>query len=237
MYVSNLDGLSESPPNASPGLGSAEIDFDTTANTLRVQFCSPGCSGQRRPAHPRRDADARHRTADRRHDDADIPGFPPGVTAGTYDSGLLDLTSATSYNPAFITANGGTTAGAEAALLAGAAAGTSHLNIHTSVVPGGEIRGFLTPVPEPSSLAPDRVCRPARPRLLAPPPQAGRDLTGPSRDRRSRRPGDPFSRAFRVPGGCEKLSGTVFTWKSLRLDTFDLPVSAASRRHVHGRIP
>jgi hypothetical protein len=38
-------------------------------------------------------------------------------------------------------------------LLAGALAGTEYLNIHTQVVPGGEIRGFLTRVPEPSSLA------------------------------------------------------------------------------------
>jgi hypothetical protein len=53
------------------------------------------------------------------------------------------MTSAASYNPAFVTANGGTTAGAEAALLAGLEAGQAYLNIHTTMFPGGEIRGFL----------------------------------------------------------------------------------------------
>jgi CHRD domain len=79
-------------------------------------------------------------------------GFPIGVTSGTYN-GTLDLTASGSYNPAFITANGGTTAGAEAALLAGMAADKSYVNIHTTMFPGGEISGFLTLAPEPSSFS------------------------------------------------------------------------------------
>ena len=79
-----------------------------------------------------------------------FPGFPLGVTSGAYDH-TLDMTDAGSWNPAYVTAQGGTTAGAEAALAASMAAGTAYLNIHTTVVPGGEIRGFLTPVPEPIS--------------------------------------------------------------------------------------
>jgi hypothetical protein len=78
-------------------------------------------------------------------------GFPLGVTSGSFDN-TLDLTLASSYNPAFVTATGGTIAGAEAALLAGLASDEAYLNIHTTVVPGGEIRGFLVPVPEPSTL-------------------------------------------------------------------------------------
>jgi hypothetical protein len=80
-----------------------------------------------------------------------VPTFtnlPLGVTSGDF-SQLLDLTSASSYNPAFITAHGGTTASAEADLLAGLALGEAYLNIHTNLFPGGEIRGFLTPVPGP----------------------------------------------------------------------------------------
>ncbi|HRF74800.1 MAG TPA: CHRD domain-containing protein, partial [Accumulibacter sp.] len=53
----------------------------------------------------------------------------------------------------FITAHGGTTAGAEAALFAGMSLGEAYVNIHTTFRPGGEIRGFLTQVPEPASLA------------------------------------------------------------------------------------
>jgi hypothetical protein len=67
-----------------------------------------------------------------------------GVTSGSYDV-VLDMTQASSWNPAFITAHGGTTAGAEAALAAGMAAGQAYLNVHTTTVPGGEIRGFLMP--------------------------------------------------------------------------------------------
>jgi hypothetical protein len=74
-----------------------------------------------------------------------------GVTSGSFTQ-LLDLTLASSYNPAFITAEGGTVASAEAALVAGMENGESYLNIHTITNPGGEIRGFLDPVPEPSSL-------------------------------------------------------------------------------------
>jgi hypothetical protein len=64
----------------------------------------------------------------------------------------FDLTLASSWNPAFITANGGTTASAEAALFSAMIEGRAYLNIHTSMFPGGEIRGFLQPVPEPATL-------------------------------------------------------------------------------------
>jgi hypothetical protein len=79
-----------------------------------------------------------------------VPTFtnlPLGVTSGNF-SQVLDLTLASSYNPAFIAAHGGTPASAEAALLGGLAAGDAYLNIHTSLFPNGEIRGFLA-VPGP----------------------------------------------------------------------------------------
>ncbi len=79
-------------------------------------------------------------------------GFPIGVTSGSFTT-TLDLTSASSYNPSYVTANGGTTATAEAALASAIAADESYLNIHTSAFPGGEIRGFLVAVPEPSGMA------------------------------------------------------------------------------------
>jgi len=72
------------------------------------------------------------------------------VTAGTY-SAVLDLTLASSYNPAFITSSGGI-AQAEQLLMSQMVAGNTYLNIHTTVVPGGEIRGFLATVPEPATL-------------------------------------------------------------------------------------
>jgi hypothetical protein len=57
------------------------------------------------------------------------------------------LTLASSYRAAFITANGGTTAGAQSALISSFNAGTAYFNIHTSTFAGGEIRGFVQAVP------------------------------------------------------------------------------------------
>jgi hypothetical protein len=53
------------------------------------------------------------------------------------------------YNPDFVTAQGGTIAGAEAALIAGLESQMTYFNIHTDNNPGGEIRGQLIPVPGP----------------------------------------------------------------------------------------
>ena len=80
-----------------------------------------------------------------------FPGFPLGVTSGSYLMSF-DLTLAATYNPAFITAHGGTVAQARADLIAGMLAGQTYLNIHTMQFPGGEIRAQLQPVPEPASL-------------------------------------------------------------------------------------
>jgi hypothetical protein len=81
-----------------------------------------------------------------------FPGFPLGFTSGSY-TGVLDLTQSSSYNPAFITANGGSVASAEAAFITGFENGMTYLNVHTSQNPGGEIRAFLTPEPVSAVLA------------------------------------------------------------------------------------
>lgn len=155
LYTASLTGPGESPPNASTATGSARITFDNTANTLRVTASFTGLTGTTTAAHIHAaTALPGVGTAIVATTTPTFAGFPLGVLSGTYDSGLLDLTSATSYNPAFITANGGLPTTAEAALIASFAAGTSYLNIHTTTFGGGEIRGFLTPaaVPEPASL-------------------------------------------------------------------------------------
>lgn len=150
IFDANLDGLSESPPNASPGTGFAQVTFDTIANTMNVDVTFSGLLGTTTASHIHSaTASPGTGTAGVATTTPYFAGFPIGVTSGTYNN-TLDMTLASSYNPAFITANGGTTASAEAALLASMFAGTSYLNIHTTVVPGGEIRGFLELVPEPS---------------------------------------------------------------------------------------
>ena len=71
-----------------------------------------------------------------------FPGFPLGVTAGTYFH-TFDMTAPASYNPAFVTANGGTAAAPRRRSSPASEAGQAYLNIHTTMFPGGEIRGFL----------------------------------------------------------------------------------------------
>jgi hypothetical protein len=154
-YNAVLNGLNESPVNASPGTGFATVIVNPTQNSLQVVLSFSGLLGTTTASHIHAaTAVPGAGTAGVATTTPTFAGFPLGVTSGSY-SNLLDLTLASSYNPAYVTANGGTTASAEAALLASIAAGTAYLNIHSSVFPGGEIRGFLTlaPVPEPGTLA------------------------------------------------------------------------------------
>ena len=151
-YFANLNGPSESPSNASPGTGFAEVDFDSVANTMHVHITFSGLTTNTIASHIHAaTAVPGTGTAGVATTIPAFPGFPLGVTSGTYDN-TLDMTSASSYNPAFITANGGTVADAEAVLAAALASDEAYLNIHTTQFPGGEIRGFLT-VPEPATLA------------------------------------------------------------------------------------
>ena len=154
VYTTDLSGPNESPPNVSPGTGFAEVDFDNVAQTLHVHVTFSGLLGTTTASHIHA-ATAVPGTgkAGVATTTPNFSGFPLGVTVGTYDN-TLDLTLASSYNPAYVTAHGGTPAGAESALVASLAAGTSYLNIHTTAFPGGEIRGFLEPVstPEPATL-------------------------------------------------------------------------------------
>ena len=151
-YGAHLTGASESPPNASPGTGVARVDVDTVGQTMRVRVTFSDLLGTTTASHIHCcTAVPLTGTASVATTTPTFAGFPLGVTSGSYDL-TLDMTQASSYNPSFVTANGGTTAGAEAVLFAGLAAGEAYLNIHSALFPGGEIRGFLN-VPEPASIA------------------------------------------------------------------------------------
>ena len=153
VFVANLSGPAESPANASPGTGFATVTYDSVAHTLRVQVTFSGLTGTTTASHIHSaTASPGTGTAGVATTTPTFAGFPLGVTSGTYDN-TLDLTQASSYNPAFVTANGGTPASAETALAFGLFNGRAYLNIHTSTFPGGEIRGFLVqPVPEPATM-------------------------------------------------------------------------------------
>lgn len=150
-YQAILDGPSEAPPNASTGTGFATFTIDTTLHTMNMQVTFTGLVGTVTAAHIHGPTSVPGAgTAGVMTTTPTFAGFPSGVTSGAYNN-TLDLTLASSWNPSFVTANGGTTAAAEAAFLAALASGKAYLNIHSTAVPGGEIRGFLQ-IPAPSAL-------------------------------------------------------------------------------------
>ena len=129
IYTFNLslDGLQEVGPNASPGTGTGTALFDdsTTSISLSLNFSALTSSA----------------TASHIHLGA------PGVNGGV-------IVSFVPYTPA---ATSGTITGGPlpfpSANVAALMAGNTYFNIHTANYPGGEIRGQLVLVPEPSAMS------------------------------------------------------------------------------------
>jgi hypothetical protein len=155
VYYVNFSGAAEVPSNNSTGTGKATITIDLVANTMRVQADFSGLLAGVTASHIHAaTAVAGTGTAGVATSVPTFTGFPSGVTSGTYDH-TFDMLLSSSYNPAYITANGGTPASAWAALRAAIAAGKAYHNIHSSLFPGGEIRGFLIPCPTINVSIPD----------------------------------------------------------------------------------
>jgi hypothetical protein len=151
QYEAFMDGPSENPPTPSLGTGYSLVTIDLDVLTMRVEAEFQGLTGTTTLAHIHCCTNPPG-TVGFATTEPSFPGFPLGVTSGTYDQ-TFDLTQASTYRPSFITANGGTIDGAMNALLNGLAAGQAYFNIHTSFRSGGEIRGFFEFVPEPSTFA------------------------------------------------------------------------------------
>ena len=156
-FVADLTQGLEVPPTGSPGTGSATVVLDTMANTMHVDVTFSGLTSGTTASHIHCCLASPFQTGANvmvATTTPTFPGFPLGVTSGTYDMSFNLLDPGT-YNPAFVTSAfnpSGTIAGAEAALVAGIENGETYLNIHTTNFMGGEIRGFLVPAPEPASL-------------------------------------------------------------------------------------
>ncbi|MBX3637679.1 MAG: CHRD domain-containing protein [Rubrivivax sp.] len=136
------------------GSGAVLVDYDMGAQTLDIAAIFFGLSGTTTVAHIHCcTASPNTGTIGVAVTPGTLPGFPVGVNFGFYQT-TLDLTQNSTYTAGFLNNfGGGTAAGASAALLAGLNNGTSYFNVHSTAFPGGEIRGFLQPVPEPGTWA------------------------------------------------------------------------------------
>ena len=145
IYAATLTGANEVPAVISPATGSATLTLN--GNLLSVTESFSGLIGGTASA-----AHIHCCTPPGSNAGVAIPfvGFP-SATSGTY-SNTFDLTLSATYQAAFLTANGGTAASAEAALIAGLNPGNAYVNIHNATFPGGEIRGLLVAVPETGSV-------------------------------------------------------------------------------------
>lgn len=152
VFFADLSGPNESPANASPGTGTALVTIDSVLNTMRVEASFASLTSANTAAHIHAingpgDANTSDTLGPVATTTPTFSGFPSGGTAGTFDA-TFNMTLASSYRAGFITDSGGIAA-AQAALFAAIAEGRAYFNIHTTNFPGGEIRGFLQPQPQP----------------------------------------------------------------------------------------
>jgi CHRD domain/PEP-CTERM motif len=134
------------------GSGSVLIQYDDVEHTLLIHADWTGLSGTTTVAHIHCcTAVPGTGTVGVAVTPGTLPGFPGGLSSGSYTSvPPIDLDDPASFTAAF--RGSGTASAATAALLAGIDAGTAYFNIHSTRFPGGEIRGFLSQVPEPATL-------------------------------------------------------------------------------------
>ena len=125
-YEAFLDGLSEVPPNGSPATGIGTV----VLNALQTQITvDENWSGLLAPA-----------TASHIHGPA---------TAGVNASVLFPFTGVPAATAGAIPTQTFSITAAQVTYLQ---SGLLYMNVHTAVFPGGEIRGQLLLIPEPSAL-------------------------------------------------------------------------------------
>jgi hypothetical protein len=148
IIKATASGPAESPPNGSTG--SSVSAFEIDGNILRAEVPFRDLLGTTTAAHIHCCTMASFTGVA----PIAIPfvDFPLGVTGGSYTH-AFDLSDAMVYDPAFLSAFGGTPQSASAALIDAINSSQAYLNIHTDRYPQGEIRGFMVaaPIPEPAT--------------------------------------------------------------------------------------
>src|SRR3984885_6977721 len=109
-----LDGKSETPPNASTGTGTADINYDPATKKLSWKVTYSGLSGPATAGHFHGPAEV-GKNAGVAGPITNIASSPPEGSAPLTDAQAADLM-----------------------------AGKYYVNVHTAANPGGEIRGQVT---------------------------------------------------------------------------------------------
>ncbi len=163
LFVAVLDGLQENPAVATPGTGTGTANYNPITQILAIDISYSGLVAPTIDAHLHCCSTSLGTNAGVAIGFTGAGGFVLGSTSGNY-SHSFDLSLASTYNPPFLTASGGTAALARDRLLNAMRVGVSndplpgdsniaYFNLHTSFRPGGEIRGNLLPgIPEPSTV-------------------------------------------------------------------------------------
>jgi CHRD domain len=136
VFLATLSGASQVPSNSSTATGSAKVVLESDNTTLDVNLTFSGLVGG--PAT----ASHIHCCApDTANAGVALPfsGFP-SATSGTFVN-TFDLTTDLNFGSGITVAS----------FIAGLDAGLAYINIHDATYPGGEIRGQLVAVPEPST--------------------------------------------------------------------------------------
>lgn len=130
-YSATLNGASAGTASAGTGVGS--VVLDDVANTLTVNLSWTGLTTGTTAAHIHGPLPA---TGVLLPSGGSFPGFSGGPTSGAMAEQVINLTPAQvpTFKGYFDNS-------------------LTYFNIHTTTVPAGEIRGSISPVPEPASLA------------------------------------------------------------------------------------
>lgn len=156
-YKAVLDGPSESPSNASPGTGIAIVVLDSDTNFLSITASFSDLVPTTAAGAPSGTTVAHIHCCTALPGTANVgvavtpgtlPGFPAGVLSGDYAVEFSPLVVA-NFTGAFL--GGLSIDEAVDKLEAGINEGKAYFNIHSTAFPGGEIRGFLAPVPVPAT--------------------------------------------------------------------------------------
>ncbi len=134
IFQATLDGLHEVPPNVSTATGFGAFTLNDAMTELAFHVDYSGLTAGLTAAHFHNAPLGVNGPVVRGMGGAD--GFVLGSTSGSFDGFWRD----TDFQPL------------NATRVSDLLAGNIYFNIHTSNFPGGEIRGQLTEVPEPSTL-------------------------------------------------------------------------------------